>query len=56
MAPLTGMKIAEKIRETVRNYHFRVDDNGPEVLVTASFGYANCGPGDSADLPRADGS
>ncbi len=52
MAPLTGMKIAEKIRETVRNYHFRVDDNGPEVLVTASFGYANCGPGDSADLVR----
>ncbi|MFO0919924.1 MAG: GGDEF domain-containing protein [Planctomycetaceae bacterium] len=52
MAPLAGMKVAEKIRESVRNYHFRVDDNGPEVLVTASFGYANCEPGDSAELVR----
>lgn len=52
LAPLPGLKVAEKIRETVRNYHFRIEDSGPEVLVTASFGYANCGPGDSADLVR----
>lgn len=52
LPPLAGCKIAEKIRETVRNYHFRLQDDGPEVLVTASFGYANCGPGDSAELVR----
>lgn len=52
LPPLLGTKVAEKIRETVRNSHFRVDENGPEVLVTASFGYANCSPGDSADLVR----
>lgn len=49
---LAGCKVAEKIREAIRNYHFRVQDGGPEVLVTASFGYANCGPADSADLVR----
>lgn len=52
LPPLAGCKMADKIRETIRNYHFRVQDGGPEVLVTASFGYANCGPGDSAELVR----
>ncbi len=52
LPPLTGTRIAEKIRETVRNSHFRVDEAGPEVLVTASFGYANCSPGDSAEMVR----
>jgi diguanylate cyclase (GGDEF)-like protein len=50
MPPLFGTKMAEKIRDAVRNYHFRAEDGGPEVLVTASFGYANCGPADSPDL------
>jgi len=47
---LSGTKIAEKIRDHVRNSHFRVDETGAEVLVTASFGYANCGPGDTVEL------
>jgi two-component system cell cycle response regulator len=52
LPPLAGSKLAEKIREAVRNHHFRVDEGGPEVLVTASFGYANAAPGDTADLVR----
>lgn len=52
LPPLAGGKVADKIREAVRNYHFRVEDNGPEILVTASFGYANVAPGDTADLVR----
>lgn len=52
LPPLAGTKVADKIRETVRNYHFRVEDGGPEVLVTASFGYANCGPADAPDVIR----
>lgn len=52
LPPLAGGKFADKIREAVRNYHFRVEDNGPEILVTASFGYANVAPGDTADLVR----
>lgn len=50
--PLAGTRIAEKIRETVRNNRFHVEEGGPEVLVTASFGYANCGPTDQAELVR----
>jgi diguanylate cyclase (GGDEF)-like protein len=50
LPPLAGTKVADKIRETVRNYHFRVEDGGPEVLVTASYGYANCGPDDAPDV------
>ncbi len=52
LPPLAGTKVADKIRETVRNYHFRVEDGGPEVLVTASFGYANCGPADVPEVVR----
>lgn len=52
LPPLAGCKVAEKIRETIRNYHFRVEDGGPEILVTASFGYANCSPTDTPDLVR----
>jgi diguanylate cyclase (GGDEF)-like protein len=52
LAPLAGSALADKIRDAVRNHHFRADDIGPEVLVTASFGYANCAPGDAAELVR----
>lgn len=52
LPPLSGTKVAEKIRESVRNSNFRVEETGTEVLVTASFGYANCSPGDHADLVR----
>ncbi len=45
-----GRKLAEAIRNTVREYHFRLDESGPEVLVTASFGYTTCLPDDNDDL------
>lgn len=45
-----GKRMAEAARESVRHYHFRIEDGGEEVLVTASFGYTNCGPYDNADL------
>lgn len=50
--PLAGIKLSEKIREQVRNHRFHAEEAGPEVLVTASFGYAACGPGDSVELVR----
>lgn len=34
-----GEKQARAIRDSVRTHHFRIDDDGPEVLLTASFGY-----------------
>jgi len=46
----TGRQLAESIRNTVRNYHFQLDSTSPEVLVTASFGYTSCLPGDGPDL------
>jgi diguanylate cyclase (GGDEF)-like protein len=45
-----GRRLATGIRDTVRSYHFRLDESGPEVLVTASFGYTLCPPNDSPDL------
>ena len=45
-----GQQRAAAIRKTVRNHHFRVEQGAPEVLVTASFGFALCPPGDHADL------
>ena len=45
-----GQRLAASLRDTVRSYHFRRDENGPEVLVTASFGYTTCGPNDTPDL------
>jgi diguanylate cyclase (GGDEF)-like protein len=52
LPPLSGTKLSEKIREQVRSHRFRIDEAGPEVLVTASYGYASCSPGDSAELVR----
>jgi diguanylate cyclase (GGDEF)-like protein len=45
-----GRQLAETIRNTIRHYHFRLDESGPEVLVTASLGYSPCLPTDNADL------
>ena len=46
----TGHRIAQVIRNTVRNHHFRLDEKSPEVLVTASFGYTRCRPEDNTAL------
>jgi diguanylate cyclase (GGDEF)-like protein len=45
-----GGQLAGTIRDRVRSYQFRLDATGPEVLVTASFGYTRLFPGDTAEL------
>ena len=48
---------AETIRKSIRRHNFRISDDGPYVLATASFGTAVFGGGDGIDtiLSRADG-
>ena len=55
LSPETGRTLSHRIRQSVRNSHFRLNENGSEVLVTASFGYAASYPGDTAEhvLSRA---
>ncbi|MGE3316113.1 MAG: GGDEF domain-containing protein [Planctomycetaceae bacterium] len=52
----TGRSLAHGIRIAIRNHHFQLEENGPEVLVTASFGYTRCPADDSPELAinRAD--
>jgi diguanylate cyclase (GGDEF)-like protein len=45
-----GHRLAEAVRSTVRQHHFRLEESGEEILVTANFGYAACDPFDNADL------
>jgi len=44
----TARDCAEAIRGTIRQHHFRSSENGPEVLVTASFGLTVFAGDDSA--------
>ena len=46
----TGRTIAGAARDSIRAHHFRVEEHGPEVFVTASFGYTACRPLDNPDL------
>jgi diguanylate cyclase (GGDEF)-like protein len=48
-----GRRLAQAVRNSVRFHTFRLNDIGPEVLVTASFGYAACAPRDNADTVLA---
>ncbi|MEX0700905.1 MAG: GGDEF domain-containing protein [Planctomycetales bacterium] len=41
-----GCQLAEAVRTAVRGHRFRLDESGPEVLVTASFGYTPCSGAD----------
>jgi diguanylate cyclase (GGDEF)-like protein len=45
-----GAQLAEQLRLMVRQHHFRQASTGSEVLVTASFGYADCLAGDNGEL------
>lgn len=45
-----GVKLARTVRDSIRNYHFRIDEEGPEVLLTASFGFTPCHPTDNVEL------
>lgn len=48
--PVAGWRQAELVRDAVRQHRFRVDEQGPEILVTASFGYSDCASMDSPAL------
>jgi diguanylate cyclase (GGDEF)-like protein len=50
VSPLVGARLAERLRSAVREHRFRGHDGGPEIVVTASFGFAVCSPGDPASL------
>ena len=50
VSPLQGARHAEAIRSSVREHQFRLDDEGPAVLLTASFGYTACLPVDQPGL------
>ena len=42
--------MAETVRAAVREHSFHIDASGPEVLLTASFGYAVCLPDEPPTL------
>lgn len=46
----TGEKMATLIRNAIANSRFRIDENGPEVLVTASLGFTPLQETDTVDL------
>ncbi len=45
----SGRKLSQAVRNAVRVHNFRTHDGGPEVLVTASFGFTPCPPHDTAE-------
>ncbi|GEM_PF-932819 len=45
-----GRLLAQKIRDSVRSFHFRLEESGPEVFVSASYGVTVCAPADNGDL------
>jgi diguanylate cyclase (GGDEF)-like protein len=45
----SGRKLSQAVRNAVRVHNFRMHDGGPEVLVTASFGFTACPPNDGAE-------
>lgn len=45
-----GHRLAEAVRCSVREHHFRLEESGEEILVTANFGYAACDSYDNPDL------
>jgi diguanylate cyclase (GGDEF)-like protein len=49
----SGRKLSQAVRNAVRVHNFRMHDGGPEVLVTASFGFTECPPHDSAEAAFA---
>jgi len=48
-----GRKLAQAVRNSVRFHTFRLHDVGPEVLVTASFGFTICPPEEDAETVLA---
>lgn len=50
VSPLEGARLAERLRSAVREHRYRSVEFGVEALVTASFGFAACLPGDPHTL------
>jgi diguanylate cyclase (GGDEF)-like protein len=50
VSPLAGARVAESLRSAVRQHRFRATETGSEIVVTASFGYTACLPGDPLPL------
>lgn len=46
----TAVRLAEVIRDSVRHFHFRIEESQPEVLLTCSFGHTLCEPPENGDL------
>lgn len=46
--PLDAIRQAQQIRAAIREHRFRIDDDAPEILVTASFGFSAALPGESS--------
>ena len=57
LTPESGEKLAAAIRNAIANFRFRIDETGPEVLVTTSLGFTSLMDTDSVDLvlSRANG-
>jgi diguanylate cyclase (GGDEF)-like protein len=51
--PDNGRKLSLAVRSAVRVHNFRIHDDGPEVLVTASFGFTSCPSHDSPEAALA---
>jgi diguanylate cyclase (GGDEF)-like protein len=43
-------RLGRAVRDSVRSHHFRVEETGPEVLLTASFGCTACRPAENVEL------
>ncbi|MDZ4689063.1 MAG: diguanylate cyclase [Planctomycetaceae bacterium] len=50
LSPIAGSRVADAVRSAIRQHPFRLDESGPECLVTASLGYACCLPTEPATL------
>jgi diguanylate cyclase (GGDEF)-like protein len=50
LSPIAGARVADAVRSAIRQHLFRLVDAGPEVLVTASLGYACALPTDSSPM------
>lgn len=50
VSPLEGARLAERLRSAVREHRYRSVEFGVEAIVTASFGFAACFPGDPHTL------
>lgn len=45
-----GPKLAHAVRKSLLNYHFRISESGPTVILNAHFGYTDCLPHENDDL------